>query len=243
MSLRKKLADNESVLNWFARRIAGYIRLVHKTSRWTRIGFEPMDAVLDSGEPVIIVLWHQRLTMTPYFFPVDKFPICSLTSAARAGSMVGRVQTEFNFQTIAMSSHTRHVALSRKVLGKLKEGVTIGIAADGPRGPARVCSAVPLMWARTSGKRVFCVTYSAKHGTETGMWDRLLLPRPKTEGVYICREWTRTVPRKASAEEIEDLRLDLQQTLNDISREADEMMGRTPFDESSYTGDEQPPEL
>lgn len=240
MSLRKKLADNESVLNWFARRFASYVRYVHKSSRWTRIGFETLDAILDTGEPVIIVLWHQRLVMTPYFFPVDKHPICSLTSSARAGSMAGRVQTKFGLQTIAMTSRTRHVALSRKVLEKLKSGVSIGIAADGPRGPERVCSAVPLMWARTSGKRVFCVAFATRNGTEAKTWDHLSLPRPHTEGVYICREWDRDVPRKASAEQIEDLRLDLQQMLNDVTREADEMMGRVPFDETQ-TSDQQPP--
>ena len=42
-----------------------------------------------------------------------------------------------------------------EVLRRMKEGVSIAIAADGPRGPERVSSTVPLVWARSSGKRVF----------------------------------------------------------------------------------------
>lgn len=230
MSLRKKIADSEAFLNWCARRIAGYIRWVRRGTTWQRIGYEELDVLAESGEPVIVVLWHQRLAQSPYFFPLDRAPICSITSAARAGSMVGRVQMLFGMDTIAMSSHKRHVALSREVLGKMKQGISIGIAADGPRGPERVCSTVPLVWARSSGKRVFGITYSCRHAREAGTWDRLLLPRPwRNKGVLLCREWTETVPRKASEEQIEALRLNLEQHMNDITAEADRMVGREPW--------------
>lgn len=230
MSLRKKIADSETVLNWVARRIAGYIRKVHKNTKWQRIGYEELDVLAETGEPVIVVLWHQRLAQSPYFFPLDKGRICSITSAARAGSMVGRVQMLFGMDTIAMSSHKRHVALSREVLGKMKQGISIGIAADGPRGPERISSTVPLIWARASGKRVFGITYSVRHGREASSWDRLLLPRARrNEGVFLCREWTETVPRKASEDEIEALRQNLEAHMNDITAEADRMVGREPW--------------
>ncbi|WP_146346119.1 lysophospholipid acyltransferase family protein [Falsiphaeobacter marinintestinus] len=230
MNLRKKLADSDTVLNWFARRFAGYIRKVHKNTAWQRIGYEELDALVDSGEPVILVLWHQRLVQSPYLFPLDKGRVCTITSAARAGSMVGRVQMLFGMDTIAMSSHKRHVALSREVLGKMKQGISIGIAADGPRGPERVLSTVPLVWARTSGKRVFGITYSVRHAREAGTWDHMLLPRARrNEGVLLCREWTDPVPRKASPEDFEVLRQSLEDHMNQITAEADEMMGRTPW--------------
>ncbi|MEX0279000.1 MAG: lysophospholipid acyltransferase family protein [Ruegeria sp.] len=230
MSFRKKIADSETILNWVARRIATYIRMVHRNTRWERIGYEELDQLVEQGEPVIVVLWHQRLAQSPYFFPLDKGRICSITSSARAGSMVGRVQSLFGMDTIAMASKKRHVALSREVLGKMKQGISIGIAADGPRGPERISSNVPLIWARTSGKRVFGITFSARHGREAGTWDRLLMPRPwRNEGVFLCREWTEKVPRKASEDQIETLRLSLEQHMNQITAEADEMVGRSPW--------------
>ncbi len=231
MSIRKKIADSEAVLNWAARRIASYIRMVNRNTKWQRIGYEELDQLAEQGEPVIVVLWHQRLAQSPYFFPLDKAQICSITSSARAGSMVGRVQKLFGMDTIAMASkHKSNVAVSREVLGKMKQGISIGIAADGPRGPERVLSTVPLVWARTSGKRVFGITFSARHGREAGTWDRLLMPRPwRNEGVFLCREWTETVPRKASEEQIETLRQNLEQHMNDITAEADRMVGREPW--------------
>ena len=228
MSFLKNLADNEAVLNWVARRIASYIRFVYRTSSWERIGYEPLEALSAQGEPVIVALWHQRLAITPYFYPPELGPSASVTSAARAGSMVGRVQTFFGMGTIPMESRQRHVALSRKVLELLKSGTTIGFAADGPRGPARVASMVPLAWARVSGKKIFVITYSVKHAKETNWWDRMMLPRPWTKGVILCREWTETVPRKASPEEMERLRLSLETLMNDLTAEADQMVGRAP---------------
>lgn len=230
VSLRKKLADSEILLNAVAWCIASYIRLVHATSRWERIGYEPLEALSAKGEPVIVALWHQRLALTPYYYPAELGPSCSVTSAARAGSMVGRVQTFFGMGTVPMESRQRHVALSRKVLQLLKGGTTIGFAADGPRGPARVATAVPLAWARVSGKKIFVITYSVKHATKTGWWDKMMLPRPFTRGVILCREWNETVPRKASEDDMERLRLSLQTLMNDLTAEADRMVGRTPED-------------
>lgn len=230
MSLRKRIANSERLNRAVASLFSGYIRFVHRSSSWQRIGFEPLEATLRDGKPVIIVLWHQRLALSPYFFPLELGDICSITSSARAGSMVGLIQKQFGFHTIAMSSHKRHVTLSREVLRQIKKGMSIGIAADGPRGPERICSSVPIIWARTSGLRVFVVSYSVRKAREAGSWDRMFLPAPWNEGAFVCREWDKTVPRRASEEEIETLRLDLQSTLNAVSAECDEMVGRAPWE-------------
>ncbi len=227
-SLRKRIADSDAFNDAVAALLAGYVRFVHRTSRWQRLGFEPLDDLVRAGEPAIVVLWHQRLIASPYLFPLDLGPVCSLTSAGRAGRLAGRMQQRFGMSTIAMSSHKRHVALSREVLGKLRQGISIGIAADGPRGPGRVASTVPLVWARASGKRVFAISFSARKAREAGTWDRMLLPAPWNDGVLMCREWRETVPRKASPEQIETLRLSLQTLLNDLTAQCDERVGRVP---------------
>lgn len=226
MSLRKKLADSPRVQSFFAGLIEKRVRRAYRRSHWDRIGFEPLDALVKNGEPVIVVLWHQRLMMSPYLFPTDLGRIYTLTSAARAGRMAGLFQTRFGMGTIAMSSHTRHVAMSREILGKIRDGCSIGIAADGPRGPARVCSTIPLTWARASGKRIFMVTFSADKVRELGTWDQMWMPRAGSDGVLMCLEWTTPVPRKMDAEQEEALRVDLQGALNDLSVKADMHAGR-----------------
>lgn len=226
MSLRKKIADSDRFNRTVEGLLAAYIRFAYRTSRWERIGFEPMDAALREGEPVIVALWHQRLMMSPYLFDASIGKICTLTSAARAGRMAGNVQELFGFETIAMSSHKRHVALSREVLGRIKDGYSIGIATDGPRGPARIASTVPLVWARASGKRIFVVSFSARKVIMFPTWDKMMLPAPWTKGVVMCRAWDETVLRKSTDQETEALRSKLEQALNEVTDASDQAAGR-----------------
>lgn len=228
MSLRKKIADSEWLNNGVARLIAGYARLVHRTSKWERIGFEPLNDAVGNGEALICTLWHDRLVMSPYFFPLDLARACSITSDARAGSLVGRVQLRFGLETIRMSSHKRHVVLSRQVIEKINEGCSIGIAVDGPRGPSREAKIVPLMWARTTGKRVFMITYSVKSAGRLPAWDKMLLPRPFTSGVLMCREFSADIPRRLGADQMEALRKQLEDEMNALSAEADAHTGFIP---------------
>ena len=226
LSLRKKIADSA----WFNQAVEGllaaYIRFAWRTSSWQRSGFEAMDEALKDGEPVIVALWHQRLMMSPYLFDASLGKMCTLTSGSRAGRLAGNVQARFGFETIAMSSHKRHVALSREVLGRIRDGYSIGIATDGPRGPARVASSVPLVWARASGKRIFVVSFAARRVITFATWDRMMLPAPWTRGVLMCREWGRSVPRKSSPEQSETLRDELQLALDEITDASDRAVGR-----------------
>lgn len=228
LSLRKKIVDSA----WFNQAVedlfAAYIRFAYRTSRWERSGFEAMDEALRSGTPVIVALWHQRLMMSPYLFDASLGKMCTLTSGARAGRLAGQVQARFGFDTIAMSSHKRHIALSREVLDKIRDGFSIGIATDGPRGPARVASTVPLIWARASGIPIFVVSFSARRVIAFPTWDKMWLPAPWTRGVLMCRKWDNEVPRKASDAQTEALRLKLEQALDTITNTTDRATGRLP---------------
>ena len=227
MRLRKKIADSPRVNRFIEGLFAGYVSFAHRSSHWKRTGFEEMDAAVSQGEPVIFVLWHQRLIMAPYLFDTSLGRICALTSAARAGRLAGQILVRLGFETIPMSSHKRHVALSREVLRRTREGCSIGIAADGPRGPARISSGVPITWARMTGCRVFTVAFAEHRVLKMPTWDKQMLPMPFSRGVLICQEWTDPVPKRPNEEEAEALRLSLQSALNEITNQADEAVGRT----------------
>ena len=228
MSLRKRIADSPRFNRTIEGLFAAYVRFAYRTSRWQRSGFEEMDACVKRGEPVIFVLWHQRLIMAPYLFDTSLGRICALTSAARAGRLAGQILVRLGFETIPMSSHKRHVALSREVLRRTKEGCSIGIAADGPRGPARISSGVPITWARMTGCRVFTVAFAEKKVLKLPTWDKQMLPLPFSRGVLICQEWQETVPKKPTDDEAEALRQSLEQALDQITDKADQAAGRAP---------------
>ena len=226
-SFRKRIANSPALNRAVEGFLAGYVRFAYRTSRWTRTGCEEMDACVARGEPVIFVVWHQRLIMAPYMFAAPEGArICALTSAARAGRLAGQILVRLGWETIPMSSHKRHVTLSREVLRRIKEGCSIGIAADGPRGPARVSSTVPSVWKRSSGARVFTVALAQKRVLRLPTWDKQMLPLPFTRGTITCQEWTDPVPRKPSEDEVETLRQSLEIALDQITDQADAKLGK-----------------
>lgn len=225
--LRRVFSDNPTLNRVVESLLARYVRFAFRTSRFERTGCEAMDACVARGEPVIFVVWHQRLIMAPYMFNAPEGArICALTSAARGGRLAGQILVRLGWETIPMSSHKRHVTLSREVLKRIKEGCSIGIAADGPRGPARISSTVPLVWARTSGARVFTLAFAQKRVLRLPSWDKQMLPLPFSRGVITCQEWAETVPRKASDEEVETLRLSLQNSLDQVTDAADAALSK-----------------
>lgn len=228
MSLRKKIADSPRFNRTVESILASYIRFAFSTSRWEHQGFDAMESELAKGEPVIFTVWHQRLVLAPYMFNQTLGKFCSLTSASRAGRLVGKVLGRFGFATVPMSTSKRHVALSREVLRRMADGYTIGIAVDGPSGPARQASTVPLVWARSTGKKIFVLSWAARRVMIFPSWDRFMMPLPFTRGVLMCREWKRNVPRKMTDAETETLRLDLQAALDAITDDCDRAAGRAP---------------
>lgn len=227
MSLRKKIADSPRFNRTIEGFFAAYVRFAFRTSRWERTGFEAMDDCVRNGEPVIFVLWHQRLIMAPYLFDTSLGRICALTSSARAGRLAGQILVRLGFETIPMSSRKRHVALSREVLRRTKEGCSIGIAADGPRGPARQSSTVPIVWARMTGCRVFTVAFAERRVLKLPTWDKQMLPLPFSRGTLMCEEWTEEVPRKPTEEEMTALQTSITEALDAITKKADDAAGRT----------------
>lgn len=225
-SLRKRIADHPGVNRWTEDRLAGYVRFAHRTSQIERVGFEEMDACVARGEPIIMALWHQRLVMAGYMFPVALGPISSLTTSARAGRLAGQLLNRFGYDTVPMSSHKRHVTLSREVLRRIRAGSSIGIAVDGPGGPARVASTVPLMWARVSGCRIFAVSFAADRVIKLPTWDKLILPMPWSRGVLTCQEWNGRIDRDADEAEIERQRLSLEATIDAVTDDGDRRVGR-----------------
>lgn len=226
MSIRRKIANNPRLNRLVEAAIGRWIDLSFRTSHWSRTGFETMEDAIATGGPVIVVLWHQRLMMAPYFFDTSVGPVCTLTSTSRAGRLAGHVVQRFGLETVAMSSHKKNVAFTRKVLGKIRAGTSIGLAADGPRGPARETSQIPIVWAQTTNKRVFLVSFSQRRVIRLPTWDDMWIPLPWSRGALMCREWEEKVPRTLSQQEKEKLQAGLKAALDEVTNATDEAVGR-----------------
>ena len=221
MSLRKRIADNPAVNRAAASLFGAWLRLAWATSRRDAEGWRDVAALIERYGAVIIVCWHQRIMLSPWMFDLRAAPCRSLTSAGRAGRLVGWIHRAFGYGTVPMPRGARGASEMRAVLGSLRQGVSIAIAPDGPRGPARVAKVTPIQWARAAQVPVVVFTFAGSRVWRWTTWDRLHFPLPFGRLVLLWRHWDREVPRRFTAAEGAALAAELGTFMDAVTAEAD----------------------
>jgi lysophospholipid acyltransferase (LPLAT)-like uncharacterized protein len=206
---------------------AQYIRLVHATGRWEVLGDEAPKACWDANEPFILAFWHGRILMMPYCWQKGR-PIRMLISSHPDGQIIARTVSHFGIDTAVGSTTRGGGAALRTMLKALKDGICVGITPDGPRGPRMRASEGVVQVARLSGVAVIPCTFSTRRRRVLGSWDRFVVAWPFSGGVFV---WGRPirVARDADEATIEQSRLAIEQSLNDICAEADALTGHQPL--------------
>jgi hypothetical protein len=205
--------------------VAARLRAWHRSIDWTVEGAEGLAALRARGQPAIIAIWHGRLAMSPWIWRAEWGRVCTLTSAAPPGRVVGAVQARFGIETLPMRDRGSNLGVSMQAARLVRKGVSIGIASDGPLGPPRILKPVPVEWSRLTGAPVWLWTYSVERNRHMAAWDRMLLPRGGGAGVMLYRPWDVTVPKRLDPAGVEALRLRLQTDLDALTLSADRAMG------------------
>lgn len=224
MSLRKRIEQSESLAAFLAAIIGRYLTFCDRTTRWEKKGQKELQAALAEG-PVLLVIWHSRLVMVGHHWPRKSGSLSTLHDTSPIARVVGAAHRRLDLHPIEMSPRRANRAASRKVLTRVREGISIGITADGPLGPALVLGDPPLEWARTTGLPIFSYAFSTTRGWRTRSWDKMLMPRPFGRGAIVFRRHPTKAARKMDDAAIEALRRDLGELLNETKAEADRLIG------------------
>ena len=220
-TLRQRLASSPALNRFGAALFRVWLTLVYRTSRRDADGWAEVSRLVEAHGAVIIVCWHQRIMLTPWMFDLTQAPCRSLTSAARAGRLVGWMHRAFGYDTVPMPRGVLGAAEMREVLRGLKQGISIGISPDGPRGPARVAKVTPIQWARTAQVPVVVFTFASSLFWSWPTWDRLMFPLPFGRVAMIWRVWDRAVPPRFTEAEGEALAAELGAFMDQVTAEAD----------------------
>jgi len=191
-------------------------------------------ARMAAGEPIILAFWHGRMAMMPFAY--SGRGACIMNSAHRDGSLVSEAVRRFGIEVVEGSSTRGWVRGLRGLLAAHARGRDLVVVPDGPRGPRCRAKSGVLQLARATGAPIYLVSYGASHGwTIRRSWDWLLVPAPGAR-VHYAVEPPLEVPREASVEEIEALRLELEQRLNRATRRADAAAGVAARATEEYIG-------
>lgn len=233
MGLAKRIGRSAPVHAVLCFLAAGYIRLVHATSRWTVVNGDTPGRFWDEGRPFILAFWHGRILMMPYCWPKGR-RMNMLISRHRDGGLIADTIAWFGLGVVRGSTakpgrerDKGAQAALMEMIRKLKGGEYVGITPDGPRGPRMRASDGVVAVARLAGVPVIACAYATRRRRVLSSWDRFTVALPFTRGVFV---WGRPVdvPTGARGEALDAARLKVEAELNAVTREADRLAGHDP---------------
>jgi len=133
--------------------------------------------------PLIIVFWHARFLLLPFLYPRER-PLAVLISPSPDGRMIAAIIRRLGRDVIVGSARRGAVSGLLRMRRFLANGGDLGIAVDGPLGPAYRVKSGAAMLAKASGRPVITLTYATARGWAAPSWDRFWIPLPPTRGVF-----------------------------------------------------------
>ena len=223
----KKLANTKFAMNLISGFLYSYAKFVGHTTRWHTEGIDTFHKLAKENNGVILVIWHGRATMLPYFKEKD-LPLNALVSPHRDGQMIAGLLRRFGIGVVDGSSNENAAGSAIDLMRALKKNTSICIIPDGPRGPRMKMGRSPIYYAQKTGKPIIGGAYSIQNSIIVNKaWDKTMIPLPFSHGVCKISE-PLYVPATATEAELEQYRQEMENRLNKINIECDKEMGLAP---------------
>ena len=225
----KKIGQSAPVMWLISVVIYAYAKFVGITTKWRLDGVSRFYELTSQNDGVILLIWHGRAVMLPYFWKPKSGSLYALVSPHRDGRMIAGLLERFGIRTIDGSSNENAVGGAIGLMRALKKNASICIIPDGPRGPRMHVRNSPLYFAQKTGKPIVCASYSIKKSIIIKKaWDKMMIPFPFSEGV--CKlSAPLFIPANCNKEQFEEYRVKIENTLNEISIACDKELGLTPI--------------
>ena len=194
------------------------IRFLKLTMRITYVNFEGYRALLGGGSNIILSFWHGRLLMMPYSYPGAD--LTALASNHRDGELISRTLKGFGIKSVRGSTSRGWFGGIKGLLKTVRGGGDVAIVPDGPRGPAMEAQMGAVQIARATGLPIIPMSFGASKKKVLSSWDSFIIPYPFSRGVFISADPI-YVDARADGAEMEKTRLRLENTLNELTTQAD----------------------
>jgi len=146
------------------------------TARYELHGTENLEAVRREGRGCIYILWHGQLLPLGYLHRHEG--IVGLISRSNDGERLTDALRRWGFLAVRGSSSRGGSAALREVVRHAREGRSIAITPDGPRGPRQKMKPGAIVAAQLARLPIVPVACGADRGWWFGKWDRFLVPKP-----------------------------------------------------------------
>lgn len=200
--------------------------LVRGVSATLRYRWDDRSGLFDGApsEPAIYCVWHNRLALcfTAYFGYARKSSpapgMAAMVSASKDGAFLAAILECFKVRPVRGSSSRRGPQALLELTTWSERGYDLAITPDGPRGPRYVVQEGIISLAQLTGLPIIPFSYHLNWKISAKSWDRFQIPLPFSRCEMNVEKPIR-IPRDASEAEREALRLQLERTLKELSRD------------------------
>lgn len=209
-------------LPFLPRLLAALVRLYHGTCRFTVLGQEHVEAARSGGKPILYTSWHFAFPAVIYHLRDQNGMV--MVSLSRDGEWVARILTYLGYESARGSPGKGGSGALKRVISHIRAGYPGGFIADGSQGPALVAQMGIMVLARHTQSPLVPVSVAARPCWRFKSWDRTLLGKPFSR-IAIAFGPPIRVDRQTTDEQLEEMRRDLETSLNRLTRQCEEALG------------------
>jgi hypothetical protein len=210
---------------WYQRLAAWLVFLfIRGISATIRYRLDDRSGFFTGGPPgtAIYCVWHNRLALCLKLYygfgrPLNPTAgLAAMVSASKDGAFLAAILERFNVQPVRGSSSRRGPQALLELTTWAERGYDLAITPDGPRGPCYVVQEGIMSLAQITGLPILPASYYLSWKYRPKSWDRFQIPLPFARCDIRVAKPIR-VPRDASDTEREKIRLQLENTLKELS--------------------------
>lgn len=228
----KRLGRHPIVLSGVGNILATYLKFVRWTNRFV-LDPECIHQKTESDLPVIVAMWHGQHFMVPFAKPKE-WPAKVMISRSADGEVNAIAARKLGLGLIRASGGRNARQIKKRggmkgfleAVRALREGFSIAMTADIPKGPMRKSGVGIVQLAKVSGRPILPVAVATSRSIELNTWDKASVNLPFGRGSIAVGEmiW---VPNDVQDEELETYRLAVEEGLNHTTKRAYELVGRS----------------
>jgi len=190
-----------------------------KSCKWTILGEEKYKELRTKGKAVVLLIWHGKIFLVPYFF--RKRNIMPLISPSEDGEIPARIMSGWGYKILRGSGSHAVIKVWNDMKQELNNGGEVIIIPDGPKGPNRVFKMGGIKLAHQTGAYLVPFSFSTSKKKNLKSWDNFLMSKPFSKVVAIYGDPIAIDPN-LKEEALEEEREKLEKVLQNLDEKTDQ---------------------
>ena len=184
--------------------------------RWKCYDEDQKSNIFNNKDQYIFCCWHNRLFLGPHLLPRNRI-INALQSSHSDGMITSIAFKYLGMNVILGSSMKGGMQAFRKMVKCIKNGESIAITPDGPKGPKETVKEGVIKLAQITGIPIVPLVWSTKKFKIIDSWDNFVIPFPFSKGIYTFGKPI-YVDKKISENNFEILRLEVESEIKRLTK-------------------------